>query len=590
MKRNFSFYPYSTPNTPEFIEKDESARPYIAQGEDNLYPHYLDQLYVGSAIHSAIIKGVADMIYGLGLHSPLQDQHVEPYLKAKSLFGDGTCLKRMAFDLKLYGQCYLNVIYSEDRSKIAEVYHLSAATVRSGKKDDEGVVRTYYCSDNWTDSYKAEFQPQAVASFSTEDRTAASQILHIKSYSPISEYYGIPDYIGSTRYIELDRQISDFHLANVSHGLFPSMIISFNNGIPTDEERQEIERLLYDKFSGASNAGKFLMTFNDSQENAPTIESFQATDPQNVYSFMSNEISSKILSGHRVTSPLLFGLREEGGGFGSNADEMRDAYDLFYQTVVKPQQELLLSGIQPLFSVNGIALPFELGKLMPASFLEDKTQSSPTPFHFNGRPEKISPEQTKVWLSHLEYSHDQAPPGYKLLRSDIVEDTTLDHRIHARRNFAESKGTLESYADPESFSPWGDVVSPGGVKFALRYQYSQLDSTKVSKTGISRDFCQKMVALSENGTMYRYEDIADMSNDGINGQFAAAGTSTYDIFEWIGGKNCYHAWKRLIFASQDDDMSWEDIESEWDAVMKRVGNNPYVPQKGTESVPPIEKQ
>lgn len=307
---------------------------------------------------------------------------------------------------------------------------------------------------------------------------------------------------------------------------------------------------------------------------------------------MSSEISSKILSGHRVTSPLLFGLRDEGGGFGSNADEMRDAYDLFYQTVVLPQQNLLLDGIQPILSVQGIALPFELGKLMPAGFLEKSDTPTPSSvFQFSdGRPEKITPEQSQVWLSHLEYNHDQAPQGFKLLRSELVDNHDLDHRIHARRNFAESESELESYSDPKTYSPWGDVVSPGGVKFALRYQYSQLDSTKVSKTGVSREFCQKMVSLSENGTMYRYEDISDMSKNGVNGQFAAAGTSRYDIFEWIGGKNCYHAWRRLIFASQVDDMTWEQVEDEWDAVMKRVGNNPYVPAKGTETVAPIDKQ
>jgi hypothetical protein len=177
-----------------------------------------------------------------------------------------------------------------------------------------------------------------------------------------------------------------------------------------------------------------------------------------------------------------------------------------------------------------------------------------------------------------------------------VTEPLVDHRINSRRSFSDSASTLESYDNHTEFSDWGDVISPGGYFFALRYAYSQFDSTAVSKTGVSRDFCQNMVALSEEGVQYRYEDIADMSADGINGEFAAKGESTYDIFEWKGGKNCYHWWDRLIYIyapEGDAGEPWEgDIPAadEWDEVMMRVGNNPYVPQPGVEGIAPIEMQ
>lgn len=178
--------------------------------------------------------------------------------------------------------------------------------------------------------------------------------------------------------------------------------------------------------------------------------------------------------------------------------------------------------------------------------------------------------------------------GFQLLKEDEVTDTSIDHALH--RKFYKF---YEEYDNHELYSEWGDVVSPNGYHFALRYRYSQNDSTTESKTGKSREFCQDMVELSKAGVMYRYEDIADMSDDGINGQFAASGESTYDIFEHKGGVNCYHSWHRLIFVyapngELDESGVREVLESEWDDTMRNVGNNPYVPQKGDEANRPID--
>jgi hypothetical protein len=577
-KFHMNMFDYANPVTPEFVEVEEQSRPWIRMGQDNMYPHYLENLYTGSAIHSAVVKGIADMIYAHGLTSPQQDKHVEQYLSLMELFKDKECLRRVCFDYKLYGQAYLNVIYSADRSRIAEVHHLPAANIRSGKVNDEGGVDTYYHCTDWSEATNGRIEPQPIPAFSAQDRTAASQCLQIKQFSPISFYYGVCDYIGSQRYIELDRDISEFHLSNIRSGLFPSMVISFNNGVPDEEERRELERMIYDKFGGATNAGKFLMTFNDSAENAPTIEAFTPADPQQVYQFMSTEVVTKILSGHRVTSPLLFGIRDEGGGFGSNADEMRDGYDLFYNTVILPMQDSILSALRPLLSVNNIVLPLEFGKLMPASFLEEKAVE-PTPTMMSKETKKINLNQSKIWLEHLKYKVSPMPVGWVEVRREFVEDPRVDRRIHERQMF------YDDYANFKEPSEWGDVTGPNGTQFALRYQYAQTDDTP--RQYGSREFCEDMMQLSNQGALYRYEDINDMSDDGVNSQFAAAGESRYDIFEFKGGVYCRHGWVRAIFASQSDQtLTREELEAEWDDVMRRVGANPYVPGVGEERVAP----
>lgn len=379
-KTALSVLNYQASNIPSF--EDKVGQKWVDCGSDNLYPYYLEELYTTSSIHGAVVKGIADMIYGNGLDSETKDKHVEEWLKLQKLFGDGTCLKRACFDLKLYGTCYLNPIWSEDRTTIAEVHHVSANNVRAGKADETDKIKEFYFSPKWEKANEPAYTPQAIPAFSTDDRSAASQILQIKLYNPISFFYGLPDYVGSTNYIELDRDISEFHLNNIKNGLFPSMMISFNNGVPSDEERLEIERGLYQKFGGAQNSGKLMISFNDSAEDAPRIEPITISDPHRIYEYLSSEVVVKILSGHRVTSPLLFGIRNEGGGFGSNADEMRDAYDLLQNTVIQDFQDVMLKGLRPILSAASFTLPLHFGKYYPANFLkeeEKKNTSSPDP-------------------------------------------------------------------------------------------------------------------------------------------------------------------------------------------------------------------
>lgn len=370
-KHEFSILNYGAAQDQPFLSQNKE---WAFFGDDNAYPYYLEDLYVNSAINSAIVKGIGDMIYGEGLDSPDKDAHVDQWLLLQSLFKKD-CLKKAAHDLKLYGNAYFQVIWSADRSVPAETNHVPAAYIRCGKADDQDAVKTFYYSVNWADVNRGKIEPQPIPAFSTDDRTAASHLIHIKVYSPVDFYYGIPDYVGSTKYIELDKNIADYHLASIKNGLFPSMMISFNNGMPTNDERVEMERAIEAKFSGAENAGRMLIVYNDDKENAPTVEPFNIPDPHRLYDYLSKEVSLKVLSGHRVTSPLLFGLRGDTG-FGSNADEMRDAYDLLLKTVVLPFQEILLAGIRPVLSAASVTLPLHFKKLIPASFMDDEKKNS----------------------------------------------------------------------------------------------------------------------------------------------------------------------------------------------------------------------
>ena len=358
-------------NLPQVTETNN--KDWIQFGSDNLYPQYLLELYNGSSINNAIIKGVSAMIYGEGLDATDREdseEHKEQWLRLTSLLGHSQkdLLKCLAFDLKLFGMCYVNTIWNKPRTKIVEMYHIPAQYIRSGKADGYGNVNEYYYSADWTNTRK--HKPRTYKAFDEKDRTSASQVLCIKDYSPGSHYYSLPDYQGSTSYIQLDMEIAQFHLSNIKSGMFPSMAVNFANGVPTREERKTIERQINSKFGGSGNAGKILITFNDGKDTAPEIIPINANDNADSYQFLSTETTKKILTGNRITSPLLFGVKTEGGGFGNNADELRDSYSLFNNTVVKPFQNTLLDGLQPLFSINDINLDLYFVSLKPADFID----------------------------------------------------------------------------------------------------------------------------------------------------------------------------------------------------------------------------
>ena len=365
-------------NIPHIVEKDDKE--YIYFGADNLYPQYLIELFTGSGINSAIIKGVSAMIAGdqqgtcQGLDvvdkDELEGDAKEQLLKFNKLLKTGSrnTIKNLAFDLKLFGTCYINVIWNKAKTAIHEIKHIPAQYIRSGKADGYGKVNEYYYCYDWSNIRK--YKPRIIKAFNPEDRTETSQLMQVKEYNPQSFYYGICDYVGGTDFIQLDMSIAELHLANIDNNFMPSCMINFSNGIPTDMERQEVERKLNARFSGAGNSGKLIITFNDGKETTPEIVPLNTGDNDDKYQFLSQEVSRKILTAHRVTSPLLFGVKAESG-FGSNADELRDSYSLYNSTCIKPFQSTLLESLDQIFRINGIdSLDIYFKTLKPADFLD----------------------------------------------------------------------------------------------------------------------------------------------------------------------------------------------------------------------------
>ena len=550
---NLNLVKLSHYNIPHLVEK--TNQDWISFGENNLYPNYLLELFLGSAINGALIKSIGAMIYGEGLEATNADENTdtkESYLRLTELLhnSDDDVLKDLAMDLKLFGGCYVNCIWSRDRSRIAKLKHIPAQYIRSGKMID-GEIDTYYYSADWSKYKKGEYRPRAYSAFNTEDRTQASQILMIRDKNPALFYGFAPDYVAATDWIQMELEIAQFHLSNITSGMTPSMHVGFSNGVPTEEERRTIERQLNQKFAGSGNAGKILITFNDGKETAPIIEPIQMNDAQSAWEGMSKQAVNQILAGHRVTSPILFGIRSEGGGLGNNADELRDAYSLFNNTVIIPFQNTLLRGLNKIFKVNDINLDLYFKTLKPADFINlevTKTQSEEDQEKEGVTKEDVNSDD------FVEMSDDDLNIVFEELEgekidSDVWEivDEQDEGAIEDYEDWANAlikKLDKEKFADeinakPDSFSYLDKSF------YKVRFKYYEKSKRK-TKTNESRTFCKNMMRLSKGGTVYRIEDIDKASREGVNRQLGHKG-KPYDLFKFKGGVWCLHSWRVVLY-------------------------------------------
>ena len=532
-KHQFNVYGLPTHELPLF--REQPGREFVTYGYDNLYGDYLRDLFLGSSIQSAVVNGVSEMIYGEGLDATDREEKPEQWLKTQRMLeqSDDHLLRQLCFDLKLYGQCYVQVIWNRVRTEIAELRFLPAHSVRCGIADSQGRVDKFFVSPDWSRVRENRYAPIEYPAWDTEDRTQAASVYQIKSWTPGIHYYGLPDYVGSTNYIELDREVSSFHLNNIKNGLFPSMMLAFNNGIPSDEERRTIERHVNDKFSGSNNAGRLLISFNDGSDNAPQLTPVNPNDNDGMYEFLATECTTKILAGHRITSPLLFGIRGQGDGFGNNAEELRDSFSLFQNTVIKPFQRTLLDGLQPLFETNGIDLDFYFKTLKPADFIDVEAVQAQTTDEQEkeGLERKFSAEDFDSAADFLLSLGEDEDEEYEL-----IDEREVDYELEAQFD------AMWTFARVPSSNPAGKSEQDGVIKVRYRYAPQTAGSD-------SRDFCKKMVNA---GKVYRKEDILGASNRAVNPGWGPGGANTYNLWLYKGGGSCRHFWQRLTYLKRNN--------------------------------------
>ena len=528
---------YTTPKVVEYKNKE-----WVAYGEDNNYFKYLIDRYNGSPTNNAIINAISAMIYGRGLDATNSNQKPDEYAKMISLF-NADCTRKLCYDLKLMGQCAMQVIYSKDRNTIAQIEHFPVETLRAEKCNDDGDIEAYYYFSDWS-NYKPTSKAKRIPAFGTSKE--AIEILYVRPYRAGFHYYSPVDYQGGLQYSELEEEIGNFHLNNIMNGMSPSMLINFNNGVPNEEERELIEQRIYQKFSGTSNSGKFILAFNDNAETAANIEPVQLSDAHQQYQFLSEESTKKIMVSHRIVSPMLIGIKDQTG-LGNNADELKTASTLLDNTVIRPFQHLLIDAFDKILSYNKISLKLYFKTLQPLEFTDLE----------NVEDEETKEEETGVKLKQEDLSDEEF---------DIILDELRGEKISNRweevdaREYSSENEDIEEWATKniESKEQQLEKRSIDSKKsgfsyldkslYKVRYKYSQ----KYSK-GKSRQFCRIMMARSQRGVVYRIEDIDKASRAGVNRSFGHKGQA-YDLFKYKGGVNCGHFFSEVLYRLKSKTM------------------------------------
>ena len=519
---------YTAPSIIEQKNKD-----WVQYGDDNNYYQYLIDLYHSSPTNNACIKGTVDQIFGKGLEVTRASRDLPGYIEFKKLFSADD-LRAVAMDLKMLGQASFQLVKSKDRKKYVQAKHFPQQTLRPAKCNEKGEIEKYYYCPDWA-NMKRNHTPIEFRAFGY-DQSANECILTIKPYSTGSFYFAPVDYQGGTQYANLEAEISNFHINNIMNGLAPSMLINFNNGQPPAEVKDTVEAQIKQKFGGSSNAGRFIISWNDGKDSSADITPVQLSDAHNQYQFLSQESMQKIMVAHRIVSPLLLGIKDNTG-FGSNADELKSASILFDNVVIRPFQRLIIDAVTKVLNFNGFNLNLYFKTLQPLEFtdlsgnvIDDETREEETGVSLASQKKKIdladmTIQDEKSWIEHLKGKGEIINTDeWELI--DVQEVTDADEEL--RFNLAYDNPNKKSDDDK-------------GV-YKIRYRYGpDFVSNK------SREFCSTMVQEAKSGVIFRREDIIQMGDAGVNGQFAPSGQSSYSIWKYKGGVNCHHRWERLTF-------------------------------------------
>ena len=345
--QNFSVVNLAQQDVP-VIREDVKTRynwvPFGIYMQDDFYPA-VTEAYQTSTTNAACVEGISDLIFGKGLYTKntaFTDQ------LSKLLPQEET--KRVIFDLKLYGNGAYQVIWNDDHTKVIKFYHIPVQTLRAEKIYDNPKIENYFYCVDWFDM-KAQKLKIKIPAFGTSNEKR--EILWVKNYAPGKYYYSIPDWISALQFSQVEAELSNLHINNIENGFLPLVMVNMNNGIPAPEERDTIEDLIERKFTGTRNAGRFMISFNDDAANKPTIDTIQIENLHEKFQYFADYAQDRILVAHRITSPLLFGIRTANNGFSSQSEEMKTAYSIMQTMTVNPFQNLIINTITAALDEGG---------------------------------------------------------------------------------------------------------------------------------------------------------------------------------------------------------------------------------------------
>jgi len=528
---------YVRPDVKEYV-----GRKWVLNGEKNSYPQYVIDRRIGSPTNGSILEVFCELLYGKGLTVNGSNTIYEALTEIFPKREQRKCIN----DFETFGYYFMQILRGKGTDKkIAKILHLPVEKMGRDKMDGDGDINgAWYCED-WKNTYK--YPPEFIPEF----KGKLTDSVMVKSVVPHQQgqtYFSLPNYVQGLQYCEMEEEISNFCINHIKNGLSFGYIINFNNGGNlTDEQKNDVERMIKNKLVGSQNAGKFILSFNDSKDVEVTVVPLEVSDAHSQWDFLTKLSSEKIVTSHGAF-PALFGL-QTSTGFSSNADELDVQSKLIQDYQIAPKQSFFIDELADLLEFNGLETDLQFIPLRDSYKITEEEEDvvvddTVDENEFEDDDVRLNnniclsdnDEATLELAEHLiTFGEDLDEKQWYLLSTNEVDYET-DDLVYESIKMATSTGTARPNSKSEQDSK--DI--------AIRYRY-------VGSKTPQRTFCKKMMFANK---LYRKEDIQQMDKSGVNDGFGLNGANSYSIWMWKGGGKmstnfpngtCKHKWQREIY-------------------------------------------
>ena len=338
---------------PDPLQEANHQREWVFFGADNQYPAYIADLVTLSPTHEAVIEAKRTFLNG-NLKIDVAD-NVTDKIDIEDINGKDESLEEvydiLYGDLATYEAAYLEVIYNKQHTRIVQLNHIPYNNVRVGLQNDKGDITQVFVSNDWSRKYIKRNEPTPIPTFDSRNVNSPSQVMILRVKRPNQPYYTIPSYVSSVQYILLEDDIAELNRNDVTNGFFPSMILNFFNGEPSEDDKNDMEGYINSKFKGAGGS-KLMMFYGNDPEKKVQMDTHTPPNLGDYSDKMLPLLQDKILSSHR-THPSLAGI-STGSGFSSTSDEIDTAFQLFLKGVIVPLQKLVINAMKKIYKFNGV--------------------------------------------------------------------------------------------------------------------------------------------------------------------------------------------------------------------------------------------
>lgn len=571
-KNGLSFITFENQKIPEF--KQVRGKEWVYWGEDNNYPDYLIDLYMRSSTHNAIITGKVNYIIGNGWKankSGLTTPNEAILNKFISKINPDQTLNELCepviLDFEIFNGIALEVIWNKGKTDF-ELHHVPFNKLRPN--EDETI---YYYSKNWEERTQSEEKTGLKEYKAFDFAKKENGIFVYKITAPRKgkdpNVFPMPEYIGSTQAIETDLECSNYNLSEIKTGFSAGTMIDFYNGTPEADKKREIEKQIRDKFTGTDRAGQLILNFAQDKDHGSEVKQLSGNDLDKRYIELKKDVRQEIFTGHKVSSPMLFGVKTEGQLGGRT--EIAEAYELFQNTYISKRQAILekvfnsfaklkkLTGnlkLQPTSAINtNVFSEATIVANLPAKAVQDliaeRMGIDLTKYEDVGVT--TTTERTETQMSAQDFEFKLIEAFGKVGRKRELFEVIKSKEFFYTDKIALLESELLCFKDDRDDDldrapklptrmPIDDF--PKNIQIEVLYSYElRSNAPALLPGGTSREFCTKMI---EQDFLYTRQEIDNLSNE--------FGTP---VWKYKGGwytnpntdaptPQCRHIWKQNV--------------------------------------------